>query len=239
MKIAVFVEGQTELIVARDFLLKYFEYCDIDIQCRTLFADFKMHKAPYDYPNPEASMHFQIINVGNDNAVLSRILKREELMWNAGYDLIVGLRDMYSEEYRRVSQIVSDVVIGKFKSVSRATIVDKAVRPDSIFLSFAIMEAESWILGLSKVFEKLDQRLTDEFIDEKLNINLRVIDPEHIFHPAQIVSKIYQLVDKKYRKKQGDIEAIVDKVEKQDIDELLISDKCKSFNEFFENLRAI
>jgi len=36
MRIAVFVEGQTELIVVREVILKYYEYTDIEIECRTL-----------------------------------------------------------------------------------------------------------------------------------------------------------------------------------------------------------
>ncbi len=82
-KIAIFVEGQTELITLRELLLRDFEY-NVDIECRTLFKPGKFHKTPYDSFAPAADFHFQIINVGNDNAVLQRILRREEYLWNAG-----------------------------------------------------------------------------------------------------------------------------------------------------------
>jgi hypothetical protein len=89
-KIAIFVEGQTELIVVREYLLRWFNYADIEIECRTLFIEGKFHSAEYDYPTPNPQYHFQIINVGNDNAVLSRILKREQYMWSAGYEILLA-----------------------------------------------------------------------------------------------------------------------------------------------------
>ena len=62
-KIAIFVEGQTELIFVREYLLKQFEYQGIDLECRNLFKDEKIQSAEYDFPNNEAEIHFQIINV--------------------------------------------------------------------------------------------------------------------------------------------------------------------------------
>ncbi len=106
-KFAIFVEGQTELITTREFLLREFEYA-VDIECRTLFKLSQLKKISYDYPNPSAEFHFQILNVGNDNAVLKRILDREQFMWNSGYEKIIGLRDMYSKAYREDSKIIDD-----------------------------------------------------------------------------------------------------------------------------------
>jgi len=97
-KIAIFVEGQTELITVREFLLREFDYT-VKIECRTLFKPGKFNKAPYDYNSSDAEFHFQIVNVGNDTAVLQRILEREKHMWNSGYEKIIGLRDMYSQIY--------------------------------------------------------------------------------------------------------------------------------------------
>ena len=51
-KIAIFVEGQTELIVVREYLLKWFNYENIEIECRTLFTDSKFHAFPYDFATP-------------------------------------------------------------------------------------------------------------------------------------------------------------------------------------------
>ncbi len=105
-KFAIFVEGQTELITVREFLLREFSYL-ISLECRTLFKASELKKAEYDFPNPAAHIHFQIVNVGNDNAVLSRILVREGHMWTAGYERIIGLRDMYSQAYKELARCQS------------------------------------------------------------------------------------------------------------------------------------
>jgi hypothetical protein len=157
-KIAIFVEGQTELIVVREHLLRWFNYSDIEIECRTLFVDSKFHKVPYDVPSPTPQYHFQIINVGSDSLVLSRILKREALMWHAGYDKIIGLRDMYSQEYRERSSVIDARVNADFINAHRQTIDAKAQKPAQIVVQFAIMETEAWFLGLTQIFEKLDVR---------------------------------------------------------------------------------
>jgi hypothetical protein len=163
-KIALFVEGQTELIVVREYLKRWFNYSDISIECRTLFTDGKFHNTPHDFLTPTPQYFFQIINVGNDNAVLSRILKREEYMWNAGYDKIIGLRDMYSKDYREITHTIDENVSNDFINAHHQTIKNRAKKPENIAMCFAIMETEAWFLGLSHIFEKMDARLTHRFI---------------------------------------------------------------------------
>ncbi len=238
-KTAVFVEGQTELIFVREFLLKVFEYQNIDLECRTLFTDQSFLKAEYDFPNPAAAYHFQVINVGNDNSVLSRILKREQYMWNTGYERIIGLRDMYSKNYREASNTIQPSVNQRFIDGIQQTIQVKASQPDKISVCFAIMETEAWFLGLYELFEKMNNRLTVTHIHTKLDLNLAAIDPETtVFHPAKCVEEIYALADKSYDKRKGDIEAIASLLEKQDFFTLQARDVCASFNLFFEKIQV-
>lgn len=232
-KIALFVEGQTELVVVREYLLRWFNYSDISIECRTLFTDGKFHTAPYDFPTPTPQYFFQIINVGNDNAVLSRILKREEYMWNEGYEKIIGLRDMYSKDYREVTHTIDDNVNQRFINVHKETITKRAKKPENIAICFAIMETEAWFLGLSHIFEKMDTRLTHRFIQGNTAHDLENHDPEAtVFHPATVLNDIYNLIGQKYKKHEGDIEAILNLTERTDFENLLNKDKCQSFNQF-------
>lgn len=235
-KFAIFVEGQTELITIREFLLREFEYTT-DIECRTLFKSSQLKKTPYDYPNPTAEIHFQIVNVGNDNAVLKRILHREQFMWNSGYEKIIGLRDMYSEAYREESQKIDNAVTQRFIEGADKTIKDKARFPEKIVMCFAIMEVEAWFLAMYEVFEKLDSHLTVEYIKEKTDIDLKNADPEtEFFHPANQMEAIYQLAGMRYDKHKRDIEAIARYLGKDDYQNLLESDKCNAFNRFCNSL---
>ncbi|SEW40281.1 protein of unknown function [Chitinophaga sp. YR573] len=234
-KTAIFVEGQTELIFVRELLLKVFEYQNISLECFTLFTDVNFHATEYAFPNEHADHYFQIINVGSDQSVLTRILKREPQMKNAGFERIIGLRDMYSGEYRNLvkNQKIDDKINQKFIEGHRSQI-----KSDNIFFSFAIMEIETWLLGLRKSFERMDNRLTPAFIHQHLGFDLNVDDPENIFfHPADNVEEIFKLVGQKYSKSKGDINALVSHIEKDDYLELLGSDKCQSFKEFYEYLQ--
>lgn len=237
MRIAIFVEGQSELIFLREAFLKYFEYSDIEIECRNLFTKSYFTKAEYDFHFPNASKHIQIINVGNDNAVLSRLLNRENEMWKAGYDCIIGLRDMYSKDYMRISDKIDPYTISKFIEGSKNTIEVRSLRPESIFLCFAVMEIESWIIGLSKIFQKIDDKLTVEFIEKHLSVNLNKIDPETEFYrPSNFINQVYSLIGKSYNKKKSDIEAIMNVINKDDIIGLRQSHRCKSFSIFMDKI---
>lgn len=114
IKTVIFVEGQTELIVTREFLLKYFEYNNIEIVCLRLVTDSNTQRAEHDFPYSLASYHFQIINVGNDKSVLSAIFKRKKYLVENNFSKIIGLRDMYSKEYKELSQIIEENLNNRF-----------------------------------------------------------------------------------------------------------------------------
>jgi hypothetical protein len=239
-KFAIFVEGQTELITVREFLLREFGYA-VNIECRTLFKPSEFKKTPYDYPQETCDyyeFHFQIINVGNDHAVLQRILKREKYMWSAGYEKIIGLRDMYSKAYREASpNKIDDAITQKFIEGFRKTIQDRAQSPEKIVMCFAIMEIEAWFLAMYQVFEKLDSRLTIDYIKKQTGIDLKYADPEtEFFHPADQMETICRLAGMGYDKHKGDIEAIAAYLEKDDYQNLLESNKCSAFKKFYNLL---
>lgn len=237
-KFAIFVEGQTELITVREFLLREFDYL-ISLECRTLFKPGELKETKYDFSNPAACIHFQIVNVGNDNAVLSRIIKRANQMWEAGYERIIGLRDMYSKAYREESPSAIDESLNQKFINGANTILKQMVEcPEKIVICFAIMEVEAWFLGMYGVFQRIDSRLSDEYIKQELGIDLQEKDPEvEFFHPADQMENIYRLANKRYDKHEGDIEAIASVLEKDDYANLFIVDKCQSFNNFYNALK--
>ena len=236
MKFAIFVEGQTELITVREFLLREFNYV-ISLECRTLFKSGELKKTEYDFFNPETHVHCQIVNVGNDNAVLSRILSREKHIWSAGYEKIIGLRDMYSKAYREKSCNIDPEVNQKFIEGAIETVRNKSFCPEKIVICFAIMEVEAWFLGMYHMFARLDDRLTCEYIKEQLSLDLEAVNPEtEFFHPANQIEKIYRLAGKSYDKHKSDIEAIASYLTVEDYTNLLTSDKCNSFNHFYATI---
>ncbi len=237
-KIAIFVEGQSELIFVREYLLKQFEYQGIDLECRNLFRDERIQSAEYDFPNTEATFHFQIINVGNDTSVLQRILNREQLLWNAGYERIIGLRDMYSSDYIEAMKQPREIkpeLNHKFIEGTNKTLEQKAIKPQNIKFHFAIMELEAWFLGIPKLWER--KGISNQSIKEKTGLDLSEIDPETTFlHPAEIIKDILKIINEPYRKQASEVESLVSYTTKQDFEDLQNSQKCTSFKEFTSNL---
>jgi len=224
-KIVLFVEGQSELIFIREFLLKWFSY-QIDIECRNLLTDERFDKADYDFTNSSASLHAQIINVGMDGSVLRRILKREKHFYNLGYESIIGVRDMYSEDYRKKSKdyIVDSSLNERFRQGTYLSILKNAEQPERIKFCFAIMELETWLIGIPSLWDSFDASFKNEN-------NKYFINPESIFHPAVFVGQLFQSQNSNYSKKRGEIESIVGKISREDYIELNESQRCLSFCE--------
>jgi hypothetical protein len=241
MKTAIFVEGQTELVFVREYLLKRFEYQAIGIECYNLFRDDNLNYTDYSFPDSveeRSNIHnfYQIINVGNDNAVITRILNREKYLWNVGFSRIIGLRDMYSKSYRELLNEVGKIDFDlneEFRQSTKEQIIQKAEKPNQIDFSFAIMEAESWVLGFHNCFEKINPLLTVSYIEQHLGFDLEKINPEiTFFHPAKTMEQIYELANEIYKKSKGNIEAIMASLQKEDFEQLKKSNKCSSFGTF-------
>jgi hypothetical protein len=112
-KVAIFTEGQGELIFVRYLLTLTIRPDKLSFECFSLIAD-RLHRAPYRLSPPGAQIHFLLVNVGNDERALSAIAEREDNLVNKGYDKIIGLRDMYSEAYRKRSAVIDDSVTKSF-----------------------------------------------------------------------------------------------------------------------------
>ncbi len=236
-KIAIFVEGNTELIFVREYLRKRFEFQDLEIECRKRqFGRFD--KVPFPVLNSNAKYHFRIIDSGSDARVLDDILEDENLLVNLGYHKIIGLRDMYSENYlkeikhqRKVHLELNQKFIDRFN----ARINREAKNPEQIYLHFAIMELEAWFLGIPELWER--KGISNQSIKDKIGFDLSEINPETTFlHPAEIVKDILKITNGTYRKQASEVESLVGKITKQDFEDLQNSQKCNSFKEFTSNL---
>ncbi|NDV47786.1 DUF4276 family protein [Paludibacter sp. 221] len=235
-KIAVFVEGQAEYIFVRDFLMKWYEYDDskLGVECIGLRAQ-KRNSLPYSIGSEESENFYLIVNVGNDNSVLSQMKKEAERLINKGYHLILGLRDLYCEQYHKLAEgrVIKPNVSEKIMNASHE-VISNDENAQYLHLHFAIMEFESWLLGMD-FLHKVDSCLTCDHILKETDIDLNE-DPETIYHPTEALKKIYKLICKDYDKHVSDIESIISHLEKAHFQELASSPKCNSFNPFFSDL---
>lgn len=237
-KIAIFVEGQAEYIFVRDFLCNWYEYDGnkLGIECLALRSE-RFNTVPYPFGNRESENYYQIVNVGNDRSVLSKMLKEAARLKNAGFQLIVGLSDMFGDDYHKAVQTrtIDESINQKFKN-TRQRIINDSAHKDMLCYCFAIMEVEAWILGMSSILKHIDGYLTHSLILEQLQIDIDADPEKTYYHPAQILNNIYRLVGKQYGKHEGDIYKITSILGKDDYIELIESGKCKSFKEFAEEI---
>ena len=235
-KVAIFVEGQSEQIFIRHLLLRTMDCSKVSFICLRLYAG-KTIPARFDYPNPHAEMSFLIVNVGQDEKVLSEIKEREEDLIKQGFDRIIGLRDMYSEKYlKRSPSGIDNSVTTAFIDGWNSTI-QRMSKPSKIKIHIAIMELEAWFLGIYDIFKRINSILSVEYIENELGFNLADIDPQtEFFKPAEEVNRIFQLVGLQCKKKEHDVESICSNINNDDLYNSFKNGRCSRFKDFYEEL---
>lgn len=237
-KIALFVEGDTELIFVRSFLNVWYNYDAnlLGVECYKLQAN-QPHPVPYPIGSRDSENFYQIIIVGNDN-IMSKMLERAESLGNAGFSLVVGLRDMFCDAYHKKSvhgRVVSPDLNARFIASAREVINNCGLSNSSdIQIHYAIMEVETWLLGMSNILTLIDSNLTKEDVVRQIGIDLSQ-DPETtIYHPAVELKKLFDLTGGQYDKHTDETEKIISQLIKEDYETLYHSGKCESFHRFVD-----
>ncbi|OHB76414.1 MAG: hypothetical protein A2Z25_18460 [Planctomycetes bacterium RBG_16_55_9] len=238
-KVAIFTEGQSEQIFVRHFLEEKIGWERISFRCLKLYSN-TLFDVPFSHCSSNADVYFLLINVGNDEKVLSAIREREEELIKKGYEKIIALRDMYSESYcRRSTRQISDSITENFLSHWRSTIQTMS-EPSKISIQVAIMELEAWFLGMYSIFEKIDSKLNIGYIQSELGFNLRSVDPQkEFFHPSDTLNSIFRLIGSQYRKSKGEVENICSKIKSTDYCTTFMDGRCSSFKEFYQELLTL
>ena len=144
-RIVVITEGQTEYVFVREFLFRIIDPSKLSLTCIKLNGYRREHVRSYKCPSPE--IHFDIINVQNDERVLNYIKQVEQNFIEKGlYDKIIGLRDMYSKEYVKQSPSgINDDITTREKERHNSMIQSRTYN-DRIKLYYGEMEIEAWFL---------------------------------------------------------------------------------------------
>ena len=235
-KIAFFVEGQGEQVFLRNILFHLLDPSIFSFECLKLHAG-KLSDVPYKQYNPSAYIHFLIINVENDSRVLSAIKEREEQLIRKGFVKIIGLRDMYSQEYDKKAKGKIEPNITKLILDKTENIISSMKHSDMIRIHFSIMEIEAWWLSMYSIFRKIHRKLEVDFIKDSLNYQLNEINTETTFYrPSFILDNILNLVEMSYKKKLSDVEKITSKIDKDDIKNGISNNRCNRFKMFCKEI---
>ena len=234
----MFVEGQTELVFVREFLSKWFGYDSnlIGFDCYYLFKN-EFRDVAYTFGSVESENYYMLVNVGNDYSVLSKIRDRMHHLENLGYQLVIGLRDMYSAQYIKDAhgRRIDDAVTQLHVEAAKEQIAEMDME-EKVAFHFAIMEVEAWLLGMPRFLQAVDERLTPESVFQSTGINLADNPETTFFHPAAELAKIYEIAGKKYDKHETDIASIMAPLQVEDFLSLMNLGHCQTFKAFVDSL---
>ncbi len=234
--IAIFVEGQGELIFIRNILPHLIENMTYSLECKVLVGN-TVNNVPYCINLPSADIHFRIINSQGDSRVLAAIKEREEPFFYEGFDKIIGLRDMYSQKYRQRSGSTIDLQLNESYIDAANNTINEMSQPDNISIHFSIMELESWWLSMYQLFEKIDNRLTISRILDELGFDLQLINAENdFFHPAPVLTRVLNIANIEYSKRFNHVESITSRIDKADIISAIENGRCTSLKAFCNDL---
>lgn len=241
MKYAVYVEGKAEMLFVADVLCKYSNYdpSRLGFCCINLLADnYNLVNYPQQGNLEVSKDYYQIVNVNNDNKVISKLSKDIPNLTASEFQVIIGLRDVFSKNYTDIykeQKVDYDNIAAFCKPQIMAL---NAIKTSSdMRLHFAIMEFETWMLALmGKYIEAKGMQVHD--IEQKLNIALSSCDNYEIlaFHPYNWVKKILACCGEKYGKHGDELQSFLSCLQWEDYESLQNSNLCPSYTKFMQSL---
>ncbi len=188
-RLAVFVEGQTELYFVERLLQEIAGYQHISIHLeRKIGAGIITLKSKSANVGDET--YFALVcDCQGEGSVKTAIQERKKDLQSKGYETILGLRDLYP------------LTLADLKRLIDGTNQDLALPGMTIKVVIAVMEVEAWFLKEDRHFIKLHQSLTPSFIKSECGFNPKTDDVTQVKQPSVTLNKIYQLVGRQYKKK--------------------------------------
>lgn len=235
-KIAIFVEGYSEALFLKSFLLALFIPEKLNVIILNFLTSLGNYSIP-DYIVDSPEIEFYIYLVGNDEKVVSSILEQSSGIVNKGTYMIYGLRDMNCDTYhkligpktKKVYQNINQKIIDE-----NNLILNCSPNISKIKLFFSVMEIESWFISFNLLFERINPILKISYMNSKLKLNLDNDDIEKYFKPKEILDKIFRMIGRRYKKHKGDVMLITNKLTKNDIKKSIL--RMNNFKLFYDEI---
>lgn len=232
MKYAVYVEGLAEMLFVADVLQKYSEYNPekVGFQCITLNNDNYSHVSYPIQGDETSAVYYQIVNVNNDNLVVSKLKRDIPGLQAQGFEVLLGLKDVFGDLYKSLTdeQVVNRDIIADMHKAQSEQIT-------SARLHFAVMEYESWMLALIRNYIEWHGSSV-ETIEQELGIDLHSDIEDTVFHPYNLVQKVYRAIGETYHKHEADQMSFLSSLQRDDYEMLRHSGRCASFGKFLDSL---
>ena len=237
-RVAVFTEGQTEQVLVRHIVERVVDNSDLGFDCLRISGK-RNERVRSKYGDTNRKIYILLINVGNDESVITAVRDRKQDLTKKGYE-IIALRDIYSKKYlsyvkkgsRQPRHSVNQSIVNKMIH-SMDEQFSKSTSGSQASLHFAVMEVEAWYLGMYKLLEEINPDLTIDSVKGKFGLNLRNLDPQSEFvHPSVVLDRILQLVGRKYKKSLNDAEKFAARVTLDHLQTATERGRCSHLKEF-------
>lgn len=207
-KLAIFVEGQTEVLLIERLIEELAGKKGLTIEIQRAEGGGKSGRARSfqvvtlkNSARSESRYYVLIRSSDNDDRVVSDLREQAVDLAKKGYEKIIGLRDVYPRSYTEVD---------KMKSAMKQ-VLQQVNNHISCKIFLAVMEIEAWFLAEEDHYQKVDQILTPSFIQSQTGIDV-MGNMELIEHPSASLNQIYNLAGQSYRKRRNKVQNIVNKL---------------------------
>lgn len=222
MKIALFVEGFTELEFVQSLIKAICGKREITFEIQ------EQHKGSLVFvrinKSPNATTHVTIVNCRSDEQVKTRLRDAYPSLVASGYTHVIGLRDVYPFSSADIPKIQAALAVG----------IPTGPVPAEMHL--AITEVESWFLDEITHFERIDSGLTDQVMTSA-GFDVRNTLGADWAHPAQTLDNIYRITGKRYRKKISHIRRTVNALSSEEL-YVSVRGRSPSFDRFLSGLEV-
>lgn len=206
-RLAVFVEGYTELLFVDRLICEIAERNHIAIQHRQIRGGGLKSRIPKKFIelqtpilNTNQSLYFLIVDCGGEHLVPQRIREELESLTKSGYEKVIGLRDVFPNfTHADIPALKRGMKYGIRTSLAKVEFV------------LSVMELEAWFLAEHNHFQRIDEMLTVDLIQANLGFDPAQDDMTQRTAPASDLNAAYKLVGKNYTK--GDSEVTVNKLD--------------------------
>ena len=200
LKMAIFVEGQTEALFVHRLINEITTRHDIKITMANAKMPLVIEVGSGSDPDAY-SAHISIKDYGGDGNVATQVRDNYNLLVSKGFSKIVGLRDIYPHDTQHI-----DILRGKDRRSLNYRI---PTHPVEVQWVFSIRETEAWFLGDTGHFLRMDSRLTPDAILTETGYDLSATQPHTVPNPADLLSRIYRLAGKQYRKSRDQVNDVL------------------------------
>ena len=234
-RVAVFTEGQTEQVLVRHIVERVVDNSDLGFDCLRISGK-RDERVPFRHGDTNRRIYIQLINVGNDESVITAVRDRKQGLAKKGYE-IIALRDIYSQNYlRQAGHCMNQSVVKKMIGSMQEQFA-KSTSGSQASLHFAVMEVEAWYLGMYRLLEEIHSTLTADFVKGKIGLSLSNLDPQSEFvHPSVVLDRILQLVGGNYRKNRKDAERFASRVTLEHLQTATGGGRCSHLKQFLATL---